>query len=295
MESEQKIQKIKAYIDKMPSLPITVSKIMEICNDPRTSPADLNKVISVDPVLMGKVMKLINSAYYGISQEVTSLVRAIIMLGINTVKNLALSTAVLGTLGSSKEFQALNMEGFWRHSLCTGVTAKLIAKRRKADQKTLEEYFIAGLLHDLGKIPINNKLLDEYLLTMRLADRDHLPLYKMEKESLGFDHAEIGGMIVNTWKLSQDIYNSVVYHHNPLAYTGEDKDILYSVVMANYFANAFEMGFAGDRYPEKVDPEIGRYLGITLDHLEDIEDQVHQEIEKARIFLKLTTAAGASK
>jgi len=293
VEREQNIIRIKTYIDKMPSLPITVSKIMEICNDPNTSPADLNRVISVDPVLMGKVMKLINSAYYGISQEITSLARAIIMLGINTVKNLALSTAVLGNLGNSREFQALNMEGFWRHSLCTGVTAKLIAKKRKVDLRSLEEYFIAGLLHDLGKIPINNKLLDEYLLTIRLADRDHQPLYLTEKETLGFDHTEIGEIIVNTWKLSPEIHNCVVYHHDPLRFTGEGKDILYSVVMANYFANIFEMGFAGDRYPAKVDPQISSYLGITLDHLEELEDQVYQEIEKARIFLNLA-ASGAS-
>lgn len=292
MENDQRIIRIKNYIDKMPSLPITVSKIMEICNDPKTSPADLNKVISVDPVLMGKVMKLINSAYYGLSQEITSLVRAIIMLGINTVKNLALSTAVLGTLGDSKEFQALNMDGFWRHSLCTGVTAKLIAKQRKVDQKFVEEYFIAGLLHDIGKIPLNNKFQEEYLLTMRLSDRDHIPLFSSEKENIGIDHSEVGGMIVSAWKLSPEIFDAVVFHHSAETYTGDNKDIVYSVMLANYFTNAFEMGFAGDRYPKKVDPEIYNYLGITLEHLEDIEDLVHAEIEKARIFLKL---AGAGK
>jgi HD-like signal output (HDOD) protein len=190
MEHSQKVILIKASIDKMPSLPTTVTKILEICNNPKTSPADLNKVISLDPVLMGKVMKLINSAYYGLSQEVTSLVRAIIMLGINTVKNLALSTAVLGTLGKANQFQALNMEGFWRHSLCVGVTAKLIAKKRKIDPRLFEEYFIAGLLHDIGKIPLNNKL-------SRVRDSHELrtgspsPL-RVRKSALGIHHSEVG-------------------------------------------------------------------------------------------------------
>ena len=152
MEKEKQLKKIALYINKMPSLPTSVTKVVEICNNPNTSPADLNKVISIDPVLMGNVMKLINSAYYGLSQQVTSLVRAIIMLGINTVKNLALSTAIMGNLSSKQNFQALNMEGFWRHSLCVGVTAKLIAKHIKVDTKTLESYFIAGLLHDIGKL-----------------------------------------------------------------------------------------------------------------------------------------------
>src|SRR6056297_4138809 len=98
MEREQNLQKVALYIQRMPSLPTSVAKVMELSNDPNVSPADLNQVISLDPVLMGKVMKLINSAYYGLQQRITSLVRAIIMLGINTVKNLALSTAILSNL-----------------------------------------------------------------------------------------------------------------------------------------------------------------------------------------------------
>ncbi|MCX7654895.1 MAG: HDOD domain-containing protein, partial [Treponemataceae bacterium] len=145
-------RKIDSYIKNMPSLPTTVAKVLEVCNNPRTSPADLNQVISLDPVLVGRVLKLINSAYYGLGQQVTSLVRAIIMLGINTVKNLALSSAVLRNLTSRKDFQALEMDGFWRHSLCVGVAAKMIAKKRGVDPKLTEEYFAAGLLHDIGKI-----------------------------------------------------------------------------------------------------------------------------------------------
>ena len=131
-EKDRILAVIQGYISRMPSLPITVSKILQICNDPRTSPVDLNQVISLDPVLMGRVMKLINSAYYSLPNQITSLVRAIIMLGINTVKNLALSTAVLGNLTGKGNFQALNIDGFWRHSLCVGVTAKLIAVKRRA-------------------------------------------------------------------------------------------------------------------------------------------------------------------
>ena len=91
---------IRDYIGKVPSLPTSAGKILEIANDPRASPADLNKVINLDPVLMGKVLKLINSAYYSRPKKITSIAKAIIMLGINTVKNLALSTAMLGNVGS---------------------------------------------------------------------------------------------------------------------------------------------------------------------------------------------------
>ncbi len=279
---------IRGYIDKMPSLPTSVSKVLEICNSAQTSPADLNKVISVDPVLMGKVMKLINSAYYGLNQEITSLVRAIIMLGINTVKNLALSTAVMGTIGKSADSKALNMEGFWRHSLCVGVTSKLIGKHRNVDKNFIEEFFIAGLLHDVGKIPLNNRLPDRYVDVLGFSDRDRQSLHLAEAEVLGLDHSEVGLMVVENWKVSEEIRDAVAFHHRVEEYTGPHKDIVYSVALANCFATVSEIGFSGNRYPQPVPPIVGEYLGIDLAFIEDeLEESVSQEIERARVFLHL--------
>ena len=126
---EKSLVKLNRYIDSMPSLSVTVSKIIEVSKDPQSTAKDLNKVISLDPVLVGKVLKLINSAYYGLQNKVTSLVTAIIMLGMNTIKNLALSTAVLGNMKRDSNFKALNIDGFWRHSIGVGVLSKLIASK----------------------------------------------------------------------------------------------------------------------------------------------------------------------
>lgn len=287
MDKETRLKQIAGYINKMPSLPISVTKVIEICNDPRTSPADLNSVIRIDPVLMGNVMKLINSAYYGLTDQVTSLVRAIIMLGINTVKNLSLSTAILGTLSTKEQFQALNMDGFWRHSLCVGAAAKLIAKQIKVDQKNLESYFIAGLLHDIGKIPLNNKLPEEYLLAISISDRKNQSLVKSETEAMEINHTESGHLIVHSWKLGEEIKDAVVYHHLPESYEGKNKQIVYAVAAANYFSNYFEIGFSGDRYPEKPPEFIFNELNITIDWFEEIEDSVNAEIDKAKIFLNM--------
>lgn len=287
MDKDQILGIIKAYISKMPSLPVTVAKILQICNDPQTSPVDLNQVISLDPVLMGKVMRLINSAYYSLPNQITSLVRAIIMLGINTVKNLALSTAVLGSLGRAKDFQALNMEGFWRHSISVGVTAKLIAARRKIDPKLREEYFIAGLLHDIGKIPLNNKLAKEYVTAVSLTDREHTPLYISEEKMMLVNHAEVGRLIIENWHLGDNLQDVIHYHHSIGEYTGDHRELLLSVAVANLFSNTYELGFSGDRFPEKLSDEIFAALGIDWEYLEGIEDTVNAEIEKAHVFLKV--------
>jgi len=281
-------RRVLAYVGGMPSLPTTVSKVLAVCNNPKTSPIDLDHVIQLDPVLMGRVLKLINSAYYGLGTQVTSLVRAIIMLGVNTVKNLALSRAVLDRVSSKKDFRALGMEGFWRHSLCVGVTAKLIAKRRGVDPKNLEEYFAAGLLHDIGKIPLNNALAEGYVEAMSTADRERMSLRAAELRVLGMDHCEAGGIVSDNWRLSGAIADTVRWHHDLEGYSGDYPDVVRSVAVADYFANREDIGFSGNRYPEKIAPETYSLLGIDKSLLEEVAEPVTAELEKAMLFLRLS-------
>ena len=282
-------KKIKDYIKTMPSLPTSVTKVLEICNNPNTSPADLNQVISLDPVLVGRVLKLINSAYYGLGQPVTNLARAIIMLGINTVKNLALSTAVMGHLPAKNKAPGLNMEGFWRHSLCVGVSAKLLAKRRGIDAKLAEEYFTSGLLHDIGKIPLNAVLSNEYMLTVSAGDKERKPLFRAEDSIMGLNHCTAGAMIKSAWKLDGAVGDVIVHHHNYDEYEGDHKDVLYSIVASNWFASFSRIGFSGDLHSERPRSRIWEALGVSPEVFDEIEKGVNAEIEKAEIFLKINS------
>jgi HD-like signal output (HDOD) protein len=271
----------------MPSLPTTVTKVLEICNDPKVNPSDLNRIISMDPVLMAKVLKLINSAYYGTGQQVTSLARAIIMLGINTVKNLALSTAALGNFSRYTSKSGLDMDGFWRHSLCVGVAAKLLAKKRGVDRRLWEEYFCAGLLHDIGKIPVNAALGEDYMLAVSGADKEKTPLFYVEDRLLNMNHCIAGQLISEAWKIQGALRDVISYHHNYSAYNGAYKDVLFSVVAVNRYANISKIGFAGDPYPEQLDSMVMDTLHIQKDTFVDMEDEIMDEIEKAKLFLNV--------
>lgn len=292
MEPERRLTILRSHISKMPPLSPTVSKVLSLCNKPDVSPVELNRVISIDPVLTGNVLRLINSAYYGLTQKVTSVVRAITMLGINTVRNLLLSTAVLSSLGNKKNFNSLDATKFWEHSLATGVTARLIAMKHQIPMDQVEGYFIAGLLHDVGKIPLNNRFPQEFMTAMALADEGRQALFLAEKETFGFDHPIIGKMIAKKWNLGNEIADTIEFHHNPVGYAGENKRIVYVVTLADYFVNTLKIGYSGNMHRIEIPPEILNYLktnlGLTLGVIESIIKDISQEVEKSRIFLTLT-------
>lgn len=230
-ERNAKLDKIRVFVDKMPSLSTTVSKVLEICSRTDTSPNDLNKVISLDPVLTGQVLKLINSAYYSLMNKVTSLTRAIIMLGLNTVKNLALSTAIIRCVGQAKKSKALPIKDFWAHSIGVGVMAKLLAAERGVPLAEREEYFVAGLLHDLGKIPFG----DEYIEVLAQVNKEPEPLVKLEKKCLEIDHEEIGEMIASKWKLNAAITDAICHHHAPERAEPAHQALVATVALADFY------------------------------------------------------------
>ncbi len=279
--------KIRDFIDRMPSLSTTVTKVMEVCNQPNASPNDLNRVISLDPVLTGQVLKLINSAYYSLPNQVTTLTRAIIMLGLNTVKNLALSTAILGTVGKEKS-QCFSMDKFWTHSLCVGVTSKALAAEKNIPAANRESYFVAGLLHDLGKIPLSNCFPEDYQKALDLADLQRCSLARAENMIFGFDHRITGKMIGEKWQLDQPMIDCLCCHHNPETVAEESRDLVATVSVANLYANIHEIGSAGDLHQEVglLDQTIA-LGGVDWSTLSQLEETVQEEIEKAQVFLQI--------
>jgi HD-like signal output (HDOD) protein len=276
--------KIEAYIQTMPSLSVTRPKVLELCNNPSAIPADINRVISLDPVLTGRVLKLVNSAFSGMEQQAVNLVRAITMLGINTVKNLALSSALTGNVDAGK---GLDAEAYWEHSLRVGLAAKLIAQKQGVDLRLQEEYYAAGLLHDIGKLCLGAALPGDYPAMTQQAGAGNIPLFQAETENLGLNHAEAGELVARAWRIGRALADVVSHHHNYGEYTGEHTELLYSIVAANYFASVMAPGFSGSAHLRKPENKVWKTLGLAWEDVEELKTAVDENIKKARIFLNL--------
>lgn len=282
IDKDRQYRKIERFIDRMPALSTTVGKVLEVCSKTDASPNELNKVISLDPVLTGQVLKLINSAYYSLVNKVTSLPRAITMLGMNTVKNMALSTAIIATVSMGKKSTALPIEKFWAHSLGVGVAAKLFSAKKGVDIMQREELFFAGLLHDLGKIPFG----EEYSEVLIAAQEEEVPLIEMERLMLGTDHQEVGLMIAEKWKLNAFLGICISGHHSKE--NGERDANIAFVSLADLYINTMQYGFAGNAFPDQSSKDkLLDAVGLTWAEIATMGESVAAEIERAKIFLQV--------
>ncbi len=278
------VEKVKQSIDSMPSLSPVVHKINEVANNVKSSAQDLTDLIQLDPVLTAKVTRMVNSAYFGLPQEVKSLKQAVVLLGINTIKNVAISSAFLGR-SYLKGSDVLDGEDFWKHSLGVAVASKMIARRLGVEEKFIEEYFIAGLIHDIGKILMNNSFPDEMRKILEISAAKNTPITDIEKNVLGLSHEEIGIAIGKKWKFENNLLYAVGRHHQP-ALQGNSAIFSMVVAVADTFVKILKVGFSGNHRITPVPDEVWKILNLDEESVFATLADIGKEIDKAKLFLK---------
>ncbi len=218
-------------IKNLPTLPIIVSRVLEVADDSGSSANELADIVSRDMSVSAKVLNLANSAFYGFSRRITTIPQAVVVLGFDTVRSLALSVSVFETLKQSEGDVSFDREAFWIHSIGCGTAARLIAKGlRFRDTGT---FFVAGLLHDLGKVILDtyfNELYQEVVEEMVEEERSALDA---ETDILDIDHAEVGGWLAARWKFPEVLVAPIANHHNPMA----AEDALFKETLIVHLAN----------------------------------------------------------
>ncbi|PKK88868.1 MAG: phosphohydrolase [Candidatus Wallbacteria bacterium HGW-Wallbacteria-1] len=286
LEGKNRIREIVEKVERMPPLAPTVGRIIEIADSANADPRDLNKVITMDPVLTGRVLKLVNSAYFGLGTRVTQIIRAIVLLGLNTIKNLALSTAVLGQYSGADRLSGFDMDQFWEHSLAVATFAKLCAIKTGVDQSFHEEYFAAGLLHDVGKVVFDSQIPEEFGKALKVAKLGGISMVSAEERVLMVSHAEAGSWLATRWMFTPALAAAAGLHHDPPT-SGEHARLVHAVHLGNVIAKSMGFGFSGSDRLEQVAPTTWEILGLSPDEARKMTAKLLPEIQKARAFLKV--------
>jgi putative nucleotidyltransferase with HDIG domain len=273
--------KLAAAVDGMPAFPKSVQKILELTRDVNCSPKDLVQVIDKDPVVTVKVLRVVNSAYYSLPKQITSINHAVVYLGFNTIKNLALSIAAIGMLPASN---AAGFDGaqYLLHSLSTAAIAKQLALR--LDDADPMDCFIAGLLHDFGKVVFAQFMPAEFRKALETSQWNESSLHLALRDLIGADHAVVGAMLVEKWRFPADLVETIRYQYGPEI---KDTPMIACVFAANQISKKLEFGFAGNRCIEQLPPAIAQRLGGTLDELIVSLGDLAPLLEEAKIFSKV--------
>ena len=256
---ENLLKKIAAS-GTFPSVPKVAAPIILMANDEKTSFNDLAKVIETDPELSARILKIANSGFYGFRREITSITHALVMLGWNAIKMIALGSTIL-TRMCAKDRTLFN------HSMRVAQIARFIAI--EANLYKVEEFAVVGLLHDFGVIILKTYFPDEYMKALQFSIDHGLPIYLGERELLGVDHADVGGWTLEEWDLPENITESVAKHHSydPNNYHARKTAVIH---VADVFA--FAVDFKGPSW-EKV-PEVSaaalETLGFSNAELKDL-------------------------
>ena len=273
--------KLTAAVDGMPAFPKSVQKILELTRDVNCSPKDLVQVIDKDPVVTVKVLRVVNSAYYSLPKQITSINHAVVYLGFNTIKNLALSIAAIGML-PAKNAAGFNGSQYLLHSLSTAGIAKQIAL--KMDDADPMDCFIAGLLHDFGKVVLAQFMPQEFKKALEISQLNGASLHLALHEIIGSDHAVVGAMLVEKWRFPADLVETVRYQYSPGL---NDTPMMACVFAANQISKKLNFGFGGNPWIEEFTPTITKRLGGTLDEVILSLGDLAPIFEEAKIFSKI--------
>lgn len=279
--SPELAKKLAAAVDGMPAFPKSVQRVLELTRDVNSTPKDLVEVIDKDPVLTVKILKVVNSAYYSLPKQITSVGHSVVYLGFNTIKNLSLSIAAIGMLPKTNE-AGFDGQQYLLHSLATAAIAKQLAL--KVDDADPMDCFIAGLLHDFGKVVLAQFMPNEFRTALDMSKQQGTSLHLALRQVIEVDHAVVGAMLVEKWRFAPKLVETIRHQYGPeLA----DSDMIACVFGANQISKQLQFGFAGNQLVEPFPPAVAKRLGGTLEEVIIRLGDLNPLFEEAQIFSKI--------
>jgi HD-like signal output (HDOD) protein len=283
MGSDKVIAELLKDIEELPTPDFHVQQIINIASNPDASVKTLEKAISTEPTLSLKVLKLVNSAYYGLPKKVTKISEAVMILGFKTVRNLALSLFTYSSLnrGTSK----INKKMLWKHFMSTAIISEVIAKNIGYPEQ--EEAFMAGLLHDVGKIVLDIAFPEYLTMIVNKSRESKINLYKLEKMLEVETHNEIGSYLIEKWQLPE-LYQIVSkFHDEPEENTSPGfNSIVFIVHLSNYISNLLYPGYSGSFGDPILSKDTFKVLGIKPSDLLKLIVKSKDSLAKAKDLME---------
>ncbi|MBD3169729.1 MAG: HDOD domain-containing protein [candidate division Zixibacteria bacterium] len=290
-EERGDILEIIRKIEELPSPKFILEQINRVLNNPHSSAIDIGNIIAEDVSTSAKILKMANSAYYSLPYEVSNVKQAVMIIGLQTLKSVVLTSSVMDTFKGGKALDKEYTESFWRHSLSAAILSKIIARRvRPSDLEFHETAFSAGILHDIGKMIIaaflpgihQNKL--EYLNEYSVSE------FEAEHYVINRAHNEIGRYLAETWKLPRSVADVIYFHHNPASTPG-DSSLVYITHLSDFLIHdSGQSNYYGySRHTTLLDERTYGRLNLEENYKDKLMEDLNNEYSKAETFLRFSS------
>ncbi len=268
-------------IEKIPALPVVLNKILNVLEDPKSNVAGVSHLIKTDQAMSIRILKIVNSSYYGFSRQISTINQAIVILGFNAVKSLALSATVVQIFGT-RGGDGFDLPGFWEHSIAAGVFADVVARR--VNYPLPEECFCAAILHGVGKLILDQYLHDPFVQAVAAAKKRRIFLQKAEQEILGIDHCRAGAMLAEKWNLPLQLQECIRYYPHP-EHAKINKVQVALVHVGDYAAREMVCGDPGDTAKPHLSDSAKTILKLTAGDVDDLIRNAEKELSKVEDIL----------
>lgn len=262
---------------KLVSPPLIYQRLLEVINHPRGGTNDVANVIRDDTALTARLLKVVNSAFFSFPRRIDTVSQAVTVVGTSQVRDLALATSVL-TLFKNVSPDLVDMDGFWKHSLACGVGARVVAGLRR--EGNVERFFVAGILHDVGKLVSYLRIPDAAAEALQMAEEEGSLLHQAERTVMGFDHAQVGDALLTQWNMPASLREAIRFHHLPQR-AGRFPLEAAAVHFGDILAISLGMGNGGERFVPPLCPHAWRALGLETGFLGAAVEEMERQFEVA--------------
>jgi HD-like signal output (HDOD) protein len=261
-DPQASVQQVIKKVSSLATLPEVTARIVSTVEDPKSSPAQLHKIVSHDPALVTRILKVVNSAFYGLPGQIASVERAIVLLGLNAIKNIAVAASLGQLFRGVKLCEGYTAKDLWTHCIAVGVTAREIAKQMKLPLG--DEAFLAGMIHDIGLLVQLQTSPEKLAHVCERAKTGQVHFAELEREIMGMDHQQLGAALCEHWKFPRSCQLVAGYHHRPQALANENRLLVTLVAVADTLCCAEKKGFNLTALNQKLEDTGMQDLGIDM-------------------------------
>lgn len=265
------LSELISRVDEIPVFSQTVSNILKLIENPKSSARDIEIEVLKDQGFTTKILKLANSAYFGVTRQVSSIAQAVPIVGFQAIRSMVLAASVGKVMNKALPGYTLESEALWHHAQISAITARILAKKVKFKQ--VEEAYTAGLLKDIGKVVLDHYLSDQFQAIIEEVNKGEKSFIEVEEMVIGYNHSQVGALVAEKWKLPLELVEAISCHHEPEKATVNPKLVAITHVSDGLIMMmGFNLGADGLAY--KMSNDAMTLLGITESTLEEVMSEV---------------------